>query len=261
MAKGKTRGTVAVAVVAALAFLCFAFFRSAAPEAAYPFERAKASFSRRVLSRIVGLWRGSAAMAENVRLRREAAALALERSEYARVMGENERLRRELGFCGGAAGKWIAAEVLSTGGGAAAVRRTARAGKGSLDGVREGAVVEVPDGLVGQVVSVTPHTCEILLATDPSLKVACTIHGETKLRGILSGGVDDGLVVNHIRGGADIPPRAKVCTSGLGGVFPAGIEIGSFDGGCPSADSARERSGKVVPSVDFQNLEDVFIRR
>jgi len=253
---------MAIVATAALVLLAFAFFRSAAPEAAYPVERAKVSFSRKVLTRIAGLWRGSAAMAENVRLRREAAALALERGEYARVLAENERLRRELGFSGGAGGRWIAAEILSSGGGAAAVRRTVRAGKGSLAGVREGAVAEVPDGLVGQVVSVTPHTCEILLATDPSLKVSCTIEGDPPVNGILSGGGDDGLVVSHMRGGGEIPARAKVYTSGLGGVFPPGIAVGFFDGGGERRSGmVYERSGKVLPAVDFQNLEDVFIRR
>ena len=74
----------------------------------------------------------------------------------------------------------------------------------------------------------------------------------------------DGLFVGHVRGAGEIAPRAKVCTSGLGGVFPAGIAVGTFAGG---ADSPRrpglacERAGKVLPAVDYQTLEDVFIRR
>jgi rod shape-determining protein MreC len=49
-------------------------------------------------------------------------------------------------------------------------------------------------------------------------------------------------------------------TSGLGGVFPKGLEIGTL------LDVRRDekglaREGEVLPSVDFSMLEDVFIRR
>ena len=73
-----------VAAAAAVA-LAFVFFRGAAVEAAYPVEKAKQSFSRKVWTRISGLWHGAEARAENVRLRREVAQLAMSLADAERV--------------------------------------------------------------------------------------------------------------------------------------------------------------------------------
>ena len=266
--KTKARGTLTVIAIAVAGALAFLLFRAVPVEAAYPAERAKVSFMRKVMTRVRGLWRGSQAMAENVVLRREVASLAMERGEYSRVLAENARLRKALAFTESVPGRWVAAEVLSHGGGAAGARRILRAGKGSLAGVAEGAVVEVPEGLVGRVVSVTPHTCEVLLVTDPALKVSCRVEGTPPVLGVLSGGNDDALVIRHLKAGVEIPPRTAVYTSGLGGVFPAGIAVGTFctEGESSGDASGRgsgglERDGKVLPAVDFSTLEDVFIRK
>ena len=124
------------------------------------------------------------------------------------------------------------------------------------------AVVSVPEGLVGRVVSVTPHTCEILLVTDPSLKVACEVAlpGGDFLRGTLAGGSDERLALRHILSKAEVPPRSPVFTSGLGGVFPKGIAVGTLLEVRQDRDSPR-REGEVLPAVDFSTLKDVFIRR
>lgn len=244
--------------------LLFVFFRSAAIEMAYPVERAAKSFSASVGSRIKGVFAASSAMAENVRLKREVASLGMDRNEYQRLIDENARLRKILGFSARGGGKWVAAEVLSTGGGAAGAHNLIRAGKGSLAGIREGAAVEVPEGLVGVVVSVTLHTCEIMPITDPSVKVSCLVEGGGGVYGILSGGPGDALSLKHMKTG-DVEPLSRVVTSGLGGVFPGGITVGDWRGGEDGdGDGTRnqwlEYEGRVRSHVDFQSLESVFIR-
>lgn len=250
-----------VVAAAALLAVVFAVFRSASVEAVYPVERAKLSFSRKVLTRVSGLWRGAESRAENVRLRREVASLAMLRLECERLCAENDRLRAALGYVARTRGEWLAAAVLSEGGGAAGSGRTLRVDKGSLAGVVKGAVVAAPDGLVGRVVSVTPHTCEVLLVTDSSLKVSCTVEGAPGVKGILSGGTDDQLVLRHLNAATKVAPRSRVLTAGIGGVFPAGIPVGVLlslrDGG----DGGPAQEGDVLPAVDFSTLEDVFIRR
>ena len=73
--------------------------------------------------------------------------------------------------------------------------------------------------------------------------------------------------MRFIKPGAVIPPRAKVFTSGLGGVFPAGIEVGTFCTDGESGSGTETGKGEVVsggvvqPAVDFTTLEDVFIRK
>jgi len=231
----KSKKTVSIilvlaAMAVALACVCF---KSVPIEAVYPVLRAR-TLCRKLLR-----------TEENARLRREVAALTQALQDAERLEQENTRLRRALDYAERLEGHWVAAEVLSRGGGAAGNAHTVRLGKGSLDDLEVGAVVVAPEGLVGRVTAITPHTAEVTFITDPSVQVSCLIEGA---RGVLSGGTNERLALKHLRHGEDIPPRARVVTSGLGGVFPKGIEVGFWE------------NGEVIPSVDFEALEDVFVR-
>lgn len=259
--RARTTGTYAILVFAALGTAFLSASRAACAEAVYPVERASRSFATRVWSRVCGLFAGAEARVENRRLRREVAALALARGDMERLEAENARLRRVLGYAESLGGDWLAAEVLSRGGAAAGSPDSIRVGKGSLAGVREGDVVAARDGLVGRVKSVTPHTSEVALLTDRSVKVACEVDAGSgaRISGILSGG--GGLLsLRHLSGSETMPPRATVLTSGLGGVFPRGLAVGALLDVHADAEGL-VREGEVLPNVDFSTLEDVFIRR
>ena len=260
--KISTPGTITFSVLALIGALILVGVRAVALEAVYPVERAKLTFSQKVWTRVVGFFRGSEARAENVRLRREVASLSVLRTDIERLEAENDRLRQSLGYRSRNPEDWLAAEVLSSGGGAAGSRNLIRIGKGSLDGVRKGAAVVAPEGLVGRVASVTPHTAEIALVTDGRVKVACEIETADKVRshGILGGGSEDSLRLRHLSDAAEVPPRSRVLTSGLGGVFPKGIEVGTLLDVRKDANGI-PCEGEVLPAVDFSTLEDVFIRR
>lgn len=232
--------------------LLFALSRSTPVEVAYPVERGRLVFARRVLTRVQGFFRGAEAEAENVELKRKIAELSLVRSHLDRLEAENARLRKTLGYSARNPETWLAASVLSSRGAAAATHETIRVDKGSLDGVKKGAVVSVPEGLVGRVSDVTLHTSEITLLTDPTVRVSCEIETEAPNppRGILSGASSEYLVLKHLVRATSAPPRSRVITSGFGGVFPRGLEVGTYIS-----------DGQVMPAVDFATLEDVFIRR
>ncbi len=260
--KPKTNGALTIAALAALVTVVFVSCRPAAVEAAYPIEKAKVGLFRRVWSRIEGSVKGAKASAEAARLRQEIASLAILRSDIESLESENGRLRRVLNYSEKAGSAWIPAEVLSKDGGAAGVGRKLRIGKGSFAGVCEGAVVVVPEGLVGLVTAVTPHTCEATLLFDGRVKVACEIEtasGE-RPRGIIAGGSDDVLRLKYLTNVEKAVPRARVVTSGLGGVFPKGLEIGTLLD-VRTDERGLVREGEVLPSVDYLSLEDVFIRR
>jgi len=259
--KSKTTGTYLLIALAAVGVLLTVFLGSLSVEAVYPFERMSRLVRTRLLSRVRGAFRGARAEAENVRLRQSVASLSVLRGELERLDAENARLRAALGYVEKQAAGFIAAGVLSRGG-AAGVREMIRVDRGSLDGVTKGAVVTVPEGLVGLVTAVSPHTAEITLVTDPSVKVACRVETPEPAGafGILCGGSDDSLRLRYLSNAEEVPPRSRVLTSGKGGVFPPGIEIGTLldvrqDG------QGLSREGEVLPSVDYSTLEDVFIRR
>ena len=261
--KARTTGTYVLIAVAALATVGIVLSRPLSVEAVYPIERARQFVSRSVLPRIAGLFAGASARAENVRLRREVDSLALARQDLERLEIENARLRRALDYAAKMPEKWVSAGVLSRGGGAAAAGKTIRVDKGTLDGIKVDSVVVVPEGLVGLVTAVSPHTAEVTLVTDPDLKVACEIEtGETvPPRGILSGGTEDVLVLRHLTKADRAAPRARVLTSGLGGIYPRGLEVGVWLDEDGQGENRQVRGGFVQPSVDFDALEDVFIRR
>lgn len=258
--KSRNLGILAVLALGAFLTLIGVCNRAFSVEAAYPANRARQAFFTKVCSRVRGVFQGAAAQAENVRLRREVDALAMLRGDVDRLEAENARLRAALSYMQKDPGRWQAAGVISTGG-AAGVRKFVRVDKGSLAGVREGAVCAVPDGVVGRVTAVTPHTAEVTLVTDRSVKVACEVEGldGEPLRGILSGGSDDRLVIRHLTGAEEVPPRSRVLTSGRGGIFPCGLVVGTLLGVRKVAHGL-SREGEVMPQVDFSALEDVFIR-
>ena len=277
--KSRTTGSyvaLALAVVGTLLLICS---RSVAVECAYPAEHAGRAIRTGIWSRVVGFFKSAEANAENVRLRREVASLEMLKGDVDRLETENARLRRALDYVAHAPGKWEAAGVLSHGG-AAGVHDVLRVDKGSLAGVRKGAVVASPGGLVGLVTSVSPHTSEVTLITDPSVKVACEIltrdPGLGSVFGILEGGgthlisaetgasilyLINPLRIRHLKRRPNLPSRAPIITSGLGGVFPRGLTVGYLIDGCDEDETLLEREGDVEPAVDFPTLEDVFIRR
>ncbi len=240
-----------------------------ASEAVYPVEKTATWLQRNVTCRLRALWRRQGYASENARLRRENDILrmALQDAERAAAAAR----RPSMG------GGWICAEILSKGG-VAGSKNFLRIGKGSSHGVRQGAAVAVPDGLVGVVSEVSMHTCTVRLISDPAVKVSCEVEtGMPELGatyGIVSGagtataaGTDvavlyvvNPLKVGRIRNGLALPPRARVVTSGLGGVFPKGLLVGYLVSGVRKDSTKLEQEGDVEPAVDIPSLEEVFIR-
>ena len=280
-------------VGAVLALVLWLFCGSyIAAEAVYPVENGANWFSRHVGSRIKSLFAGSSAFSENKRLREEVVRLRMACAESTRVADENRRLRGMLGLdrpgdsVPFSTNRWICAPILSRG---AAVGNPCvlRLGRGSLAGVKRGAVVAVPEGLVGRIANVTPNTSELRLITDPSTRVACDVElggdaggGDEAQSSSLAHGILYGrghstvasteasilyivhpLRVRNMERQIVLPQRAKIITSGLGGVFPRGLTVGFLIDGAHGDETNLEQEGAVEPAVDFLSLENVFIRR
>lgn len=125
--------------------------------------------------------------------------------------------------------------------------------RGENDGVDEGMVALNSQGIVGQVIHVSNNYCKILLAIAPSSAIDVIIQ-KNRVRGILKGVGENGYVVNYVLKNADVAKGDQIVTAGIGGVFSAGIPVGTV-----SAVHRKERGMfqeiEVKPSVDFQRLE------
>jgi rod shape-determining protein MreC len=275
----KGKGVLTAIIAMIIAVLWMVCGRYAAAESVYPIENGRNWFIRNLVVPFKALFSASATARENRLLRDKLNKALLECEDSNRLREENSRLRALLEYPPAVNGvKWLAAPVLSSGGTAGAMG-ILRVGKGSLAGVKEGACVVVPEGVVGRVVEVTAHTAVVRLLTSELMRIACEIEtGDPsfgKVRGIVYGGglgkvrdeksagiiyVVNPLLVRHLQRDVKIPLRARIVTSGLGGVFPRGITIGYLADKSVRDETQLECEGDVIPSVDLAALEDVFIR-
>ena len=247
-----------------------------AAEAVYPLEKSATWFQRNVTCRLRTLWRRQSYAAANARLRRENDMLRMALQEAERAAAERSQPNADAPALPRAA--WIPASVFSRGG-ATGAKNFLRVGKGSSDGVAKGAAVAVPDGLVGIVDEVSRHTCTVKLISDPAVKVSCELEVGDKsagaIYGIVSGTgaktaaqteismlyVVNPLRISHLKNGFAPPPRTRVVTSGMGGIFPKGLVVGYLISGTREDETQLEREGDVAPAVDFPAIEEVFIHR
>jgi len=244
-------------------------------EALYPYENAKVWLERTVWVRLQAVLSRARSAARASMLERDVARLRMALAETEALEAEVARLRALLDFSPPIPCRWQAAPVLSRGG-TAAVWQSVRLAKGSLHGVRKGDPVVVPDGVVGRVVDVSPHTCETMLITDPNSRVACELEtpgeGVGVVRGILYGGgarpaadpvltllyVVEPLRLRYLARDFEPPPRTRVVTSGLGPTYPKGLTVGYLLESSLESDGL-SREAAVLPAVDMAALDEVFI--
>ena len=97
--------------------------------------------------------------------------------------------------------------------------------KGSTDHVYQGQAVLDAEGVMGQVVHVSPFNSDVMLITDPSHAVPVQVN-RNGLRTLAVGtGSSEELSVPYIPNNADIQVGDLLVTSGLGGRFPSGYPV------------------------------------
>ncbi len=226
-------------------------------EAVVPLQRAS-TFLRVALAgarrSVVDLVR---ARDEVVTLRGRVRELEEETARLGEAELENDRLKRLLDFRQALSGDVIAARVV--GRDATGIARTFTIDRGESDGVRRGAAVLVPEGVVGQVFLASPHGARVLLVSDHNSGVDALVQ-RTRARGIVEGNVDGGCLLKFLKRTEDVQVGDLTVTSGLDGIFPKGLPIGRV--------SALDKRGQglfqyaeVVPLTDFERLEEVLVAR
>ncbi len=91
--------------------------------------------------------------------------------------------------------------------------------------VKKGQVVLGEESVIGRIDAVSGHYAKVILVTDINSKIPVVVE-RTRARGILSG--DNTALPSLIftRSTADIQEGDIIVTSGVGGMFPAGLPIG-----------------------------------
>lgn len=135
--------------------------------------------------------------------------------------------------------------------------------KGSYNGVEKDMVVISSKGLIGRVVKTSTFTSDVRLITTSDTNNKISVHvsnGDNNLYGVINGYdyKKSVLELEGISNTKDVNVGDYVYTSGLGGIFPAGILIGTVrEITTDSYDLAKIM--KVTPSVDFNDINYVSI--
>lgn len=130
---------------------------------------------------------------------------------------------------------------------------------GEKDGIKPNMTVIADQGLVGHVISTTETTAKVQTIIDTASSVSSTI--STSREAIIVTGTLDKestLKATYIPTDATILENDKVETSGLGGIYPKGITIGTIKA-VVETKNITDRYAYVETAVDFKKLETVLV--
>jgi rod shape-determining protein MreC len=195
------------------------------------------------------------AQRENVRLRAELAHYQAERSRMVELEAENLRLGNLLELKQAMDLKSAAANVI--GADASGLARTLVIEGGADQGFEPGMAVLSIAGVVGKLIAVGPGSSRVLLISDHNSALDA-FDQRSRVRGIIAGVVDDGLVLKYVDRSEDVKSGDSIVTSGLDGIFPRGLLVGQVTA------VVREGPGlfltvNVAPAADFRRLEQVLV--
>jgi rod shape-determining protein MreC len=130
---------------------------------------------------------------------------------------------------------------------------------GTNDGIEEKMTVIADKGLVGHVISVTPTTCKVQVIIDSACTVSSMI-STTQESIICKGTLENKQILraSYIPTGAELIQGDNVYTSGVGGIYPKGIIIGTIKD-IITTSNITDRYATVEPAVDFSKLDTVLI--
>lgn len=167
---------------------------------------------------------------------------------------ENERLKALLAFSQTQERPALPAQVV--GEDMSQWARTILLDKGTRDGLKEGLPVVVSEGVVGQTIKCGPYQSRVLLVTDASAAMGSIIQ-RTRTRGVARGRGEI-LLLDFALRQEDLVVGDTVLTSGMGGVYPKGLVIGTISQ-VQRAEYGLFQQVEVEPAVDFSRLEEVLV--
>ena len=132
-------------------------------------------------------------------------------------------------------------------------------GRGSLSGVKVQNPVLDGKYLVGVVVKVDLNSCTVQTILNPKVSVAVyeTVSNELGVAENTAALAEHGLcAVPQLARTTSIIPGALICTSGLGGVYPKDLILGTVT---DVTDDSISATAIVQPAADFASLRVVFI--
>ncbi|MBI1979683.1 MAG: rod shape-determining protein MreC [Elusimicrobia bacterium] len=201
---------------------------------------------------------------ENQNLKERIKEVSALESQWRETQAENERLRRLLELR--SALPFRLTPALVAGRDAQSWTHSILIDRGTENGVRlQSPVLAVGkgngensflSGVIGRVLECGPHLSKVLLITDPLSSVAVTLP-RTGEQGLAQGQGGLSVTVDYLDRSAEVLVGEEVRTSGLGGVFPAGLAVGKITKIVPS--TSEFKRAILQPSVSLTELREVLV--
>lgn len=134
--------------------------------------------------------------------------------------------------------------------------RTVLINKGTRDGLERNQAVVTPGGAVGRIIRVYSTTARVLLLTDRSSGIDAVVQ-RTRDRGVVQGLGLPQLEMKYLSRQSTVAVGDAVVTSGMEGVFPKGVRIGTVKN--VKKGGYLLQKVEVSPPEGLDKLEEVFV--
>lgn len=197
---------------------------------------------------------------ELVKAKKENADLRIAALQGTEAITENNRLRAALASA--PRGPWNRRFAQVVGRDATTWWRTLQINLGSRDGLKEDQVVITSQGLVGRISQVGLTHSQVALVGDAECGVAVVVR-ETRDLGIIKPGQagtgDGGMVeMSLLQNSPQVMAAQSVVTSGLGGVFPAGLPVGTVVD-TRATEGGLFTTARIRLAVNLNRIEEVWV--
>ena len=193
---------------------------------------------------------------QNHDLQEQIARLRLEQASFAEDAMQGHRLQAMLDFQQHYVSTTVAAQVIGTSGND--LSRVIYIDKGAKDGLKADQAVITPDGIVGKIRDVFPHTSQVLLINDQT-SGAGVLLATTRIRAILRGSTTGQILINNLTPDDRIKPGEKVLSSGGDQVYPRGLPVGTIESIKVDPDHQPYTLIQLKPAANLDQLEEVLV--
>jgi rod shape-determining protein MreC len=193
---------------------------------------------------------------QNADLQKTIDRLRLEQAALLEDARQGERLQTLLGFQEKYIYKTVAAQAIGASG--SDVSRVFYLDKGKNEGLDRDMAVITPDGIVGKVREVFPHSAQVLAINDQT-SGAGVILETTRIRGILRGNAAGQPQIVDILADNRIQPGERVLTAGGDQIFPRGLPVGVVEKVVRDPDRDAFIQVIVKPFAHLDRLDEVLV--
>jgi rod shape-determining protein MreC len=192
---------------------------------------------------------------ENRNLRNQLAQMSMQLGALSEARRENERLRQFIGFQPPGNYRLVPVKIVSV------LQHfypiAAVINKGRDDNIFENQPVVNRFGLVGRIKEVMSNNATVQLLTDPANAVSVRV-ADSRQIGIVRFSPDNGMILDNLPADAQIKKGDLIISSGLGGIYPAGVAVAITD-------SVFANTGEILktvrlrPTVDFFEIDELYV--